>query len=115
MANSFEGPGIQPPLGGSETLTGTQVCNHSQLAWDVGRNKGNVLSMTKQIQDPKELRPKEGNEKDPSFTNHHTNCMEAKPSAMERKWKNSREMKDSQHFPHFNVLKGSQTIQESAS
>ena len=37
--------------------------------------------------------------------------METKRSAMERKWKNSREMKDSQHFPHFKVQKSSKTIQ----
>ena len=50
----------QHPLSGRGAL----VCNHIQLAWDVDRNKGNVLSMTKQNQNPKELRPKEGNEKD---------------------------------------------------
>ena len=43
------------------------------------------------------------------------NCMETKTFCHGAKWKNSREMKDSQHFPHFNVLKSSQTIQESAS
>ena len=30
---------------------------------------------------------------------------------MERKWRNSREMKDTQPFPHFKVLKSSKTIQ----
>ena len=101
MANRFEGPGIQPPLGGSETLTGTQVCNHSQFAWDVGRNKGNVLSMTKQNQDPKELRPKEGKEKDPSFTNHHTKLYGNKNVLP---WSEVEELQGNEGFPTFPSL-----------
>ena len=60
LANRFEGPGIQHPLGGSGSLTGTLVCNHIQLAWDVDRNKGNVLLMTKQNQKPQGAASKGG-------------------------------------------------------
>ena len=60
LANRFEGLWVQHPLGGNGSLPGTLVCNHIQLAWDVDRNKGNVLSMTKQNQNPSGCVPRRG-------------------------------------------------------
>ena len=100
--NRNKGPGIQHPLGGRGAL----VCNHIQNAWDVDRNKENVLLMTRQKENPRGCVQRRG-KKGPILRkqgNYHTICM-GKRSAMEREWRNSRE---NEGYPTFPSLKSAE-------
>ena len=68
--NRNKGPGIQHPLGGRGAL----VCNHIQNAWDVDRNKENVLLMTTKGK-TQEVASQGGERKDPSFANKETTIL----------------------------------------
>ena len=66
----------QHPLSGRGAL----VCNPIQLAWEVDRNKGNVLSITKQNENPRGCIQRRG--KDPSFINKETTILSEKTNVL---------------------------------